>query len=82
MWSDFRKAIIEKFPAAPGVPKNIEKFIGNVKEIYVTEAYHFLSIEQYQITPELIDRVRNGSWNAKDNDGDSKQRDAMAAKGY
>jgi hypothetical protein len=82
MWSDFRKVIIEKFPAAPGMPKNIEKFISSVKEIYVTDAYHSLSIERYQVTPELIDRVRNGSWNAKDNDGDSKQRDAMAAKGY
>ncbi len=82
MWSDFRKVIIEKFPAAPGMPKNIDKFISSVKEIYVTDAYHSLSIERYQVTPELIDRVRNGSWNAKDNDGDSKQRDAMAAKGY
>jgi hypothetical protein len=82
MWSDFRKVIIEKFPAAPGVPKNIEKFISSVKEIYVTDAYHSLSIERYQVTPKLIDRVRNGSWNTKDNDGDSKQRDAMAAKGY
>ena len=82
MWSDFRKLILEKFPAAPGLPKNIEKFISSVKEIYVTDAYHSLSIERYQVTPELIDRVRNGSWNAKDNDGDSKQRDAMAAKGY
>ena len=82
MWSDFRKVMIEKFPAAPGVPKNIEKFISSVKEIYVTDAYHSLSIERYQVTPELIDRVRNGSWNAKANDGDSKQRDAMAAKGY
>lgn len=82
MWSDFRKVILEKFPAAPGMPKNIEKFISSVKEMYVTDAYHSLSIERYQVTPELIDRVRNGSWNAKDNDGDSKQRDAMAAKGY
>ena len=82
MWSDFRKVILEKFPAAPGMPKNIEKFISSVKEIYVTDAYHSLSIERYQVTPELIDRVRNGSWNTKDNDGDSKQRDAMAAKGY
>ena len=82
MWLDFRKVILEKFPAAPGMPKNIEKFISSVKEIYVTDAYHSLSIERYQVTPELIDRVRNGSWNTKDNDGDSKQRDAMAAKGY
>ena len=28
MWLDFRKVIIEKFPAAPGMPKNIEKFKG------------------------------------------------------
>ena len=82
MWSNFRKIIIDKFPAAPGVPKNIDKFISSVKEIYVTDAYHSLSIERYQVTPELIDRVRNGSWNIKDNDADSKQRDAMAAKGY
>lgn len=82
MWSNFRKIIIDKFPAAPGVPKNIDTFISSVKEIYVTDAYHSLSIERYQVTPELIDRVRNGSWNAKDNDGDSKQIDAMAAKGY
>lgn len=82
LWSNFRKVIIDKFPAAPGVPKNIDKFISSVKEIYVTDAYHSLSIERYQVTPELIDRVRNGSWNIKDNDADSKQRDAMAAKGY
>lgn len=82
MWSNFRKVIIDKFPDAPGVPKNIDKFISSVKEIYVTDAYHSLSIERYQVTPELIDRVRNGSWNIKDNDADSKQRDAMAAKGY
>lgn len=82
MWSDFKKVVLEKFPAAPGMPKNIEIFISSVKEIYITDAYHSLSIERYQVTPELIDRVRNGSWNAKDNDGDSKQRDAMAAKGY
>jgi hypothetical protein len=82
MWSDFRKIIMQKFPAAPGLPKNIEKFISNVKEIYVTDAYHSLSIERYQVTPELIDRVRNGSWDAKDNDADRKQKDAMAAKGY
>lgn len=82
MWLDFRKLIIEKFPAAPGVPKNIEKFIRSVKEIYVTDAYHSLSIERYQVTPELIERVKNGSWDAKENKGDQKQRDAMAAKGY
>jgi hypothetical protein len=54
MWLDFRKVILEKFRTAPGMPKNIEKFISSVKEIYVTDAYHSLSIERYQVTPERM----------------------------
>jgi len=54
MWLDFRKVILEKFPAAPGRPKNIEKFISSIKEIYVTDAYHSLSIERYKVTPERM----------------------------
>jgi len=41
-----------------------------------------LSIEKYIVTPELIERVRSGKWDLKENDTDRKQRDAMAAKGY
>ena len=82
MWSEFRQIIIERFPASPGIPKGIEQYITTVKEIYVTDAYHSLSIEKYQVTPELIERVRNGGWDSKDNEADRKQRDAMAAKGY
>jgi len=82
MWSDFRRVIIDNFPAAPGKPQNIEKYMNTVKEMYVTDAYHSLSIEKYQVTPELINRVRLGSWDAKENEADRKQRDAMAAKGY
>ena len=52
MWSEFRNVIIDNFPAAPGKPINIEKYINTVKEIYVTDAYHSLSIEKYQVTPE------------------------------
>lgn len=82
MWSDFRNVIIDNFPTAPGKPKNIENYMNTVKEMYVTDAYHSLSIEKYQVTPELINRVRLGSWDAKENEADRKQRDAMAAKGY
>ncbi len=82
MWSNWREIIINKFPAAPGVSSNLEKYIKSVKEIYVTDAYHSLSIERYKVTPALIERVRNGSWDASDNELDRKQRDAMAAKGY
>jgi hypothetical protein len=48
----------------------------------VTDAYHSLSIERYQVTPELIERVRSGEWNIKGNPDDAAQRNAMAARGY
>ncbi|HJZ10632.1 MAG TPA: Fic family protein, partial [Acidobacteriota bacterium] len=50
--------------------------------IYENDAYHSLSIEGYSVTPELIDRVRQGSWNPQENEQDRKNRDAMAARGY
>ena len=48
----------------------------------VTDAYHSLSIEGYRVTPELIERVRNATWNLDANEGDREQRNAMAARGY
>ncbi|MBI2271023.1 MAG: Fic family protein [Bacteroidetes bacterium] len=82
MWHEMRTVIIKHFPKAPGLPKNHEKYMKLVEEIYVTDAYHSLSIEQYRVTPELIERVRSGAWDAVKNKEDKKQRDAMAARGY
>lgn len=82
MWHSMRDAVIENFPKAPGIPKNHTKYMKEVKDIYVTDAYHSLSIEKYKVTPELIERVRKGTWDIVGNEEDKKQRDAMAAKGY
>lgn len=53
-----------------------------VDDIYVTDAYHSLSIEGYQVTTELIERVRSGNWNPDSDENDRNQRDALAARGY
>ena len=82
MWHEMREVVIKHFPEAPGLPKNHKKYMKLVDEIYVTDAYHSLSIEKYRVTPELIDRVRSGEWDMAKNEGDKKQRDAMAARGY
>jgi hypothetical protein len=81
MWNQMRDVIIELFPKAPGLPDDHEKYMKEVEEIYVTDAYHSLSIERYRVTPELIERVRSGTWDIN-NSEDKKQRDAMAARGY
>lgn len=82
MWTLMREVVIKNFPIAPGIPVNHDLYVKNIDDVYVTDAYHSLSIERYRVTPELIAKVSSGEWNAKENEEDRKQRDAMAARGY
>ena len=81
MWKEMREAIIEHFPAAQPV-NDIEAYLEKVDEIYVTDAYHSLSIEGYQVSVELIERVRSGDWNPDMIESDREHRNALAARGY
>ncbi|RXK81712.1 Fic family protein [Filimonas effusa] len=82
MWMQMRETVIAHFPAAPGLPANQEDYLKEVDDIYVTDAYHSLSIERYRVSPELIERVSSGEWGVGENEEDRKQKDAMAARGY
>jgi fido (protein-threonine AMPylation protein) len=82
MWQATRDTVIKNFPKAPGLPKNSSAYLRNVDEIYQSDAYHSLSIEGYSVTPEIIDRVRQGNWNPDNDEADRKNRDALAARGY
>jgi hypothetical protein len=82
MWQQMRGSVIEKFPAAPGRPRNVDTYLKHVQEVYVTDAYHSLSIEGYRVNPALIERVRSGRWDPDANEQDREQRDALAARGY
>jgi hypothetical protein len=82
MWDSFREPVIAAFPEAPGLPASKEAYLQLVDDIYQSDAYHSLSIEGYRVTPELIERVRGGNWNADRNEADRQSRDALAARGY
>jgi hypothetical protein len=82
MWQQMRGPIIERFPAPPGRPKNTGAYLKHVQEVYVTDAYHSLSIEGYRVSPALIERARSGTWNPDANEQDREQRNALAARGY
>jgi len=82
MWQQMRGAVIDSFPSSPGRPKNIDAYLKHVEEVYVTDAYHSLSIEGYRVSPALIDRVRRGNWNPDANEQDREHRNALAARGY
>ncbi|UVC15326.1 Fic family protein [Mesorhizobium onobrychidis] len=82
IWDSQREAVIDMFPKAPGLPVDKDAYMKFVEDIYESDAYHSLSIEGYSVTPELIDRVREGSWNPEIDEEDRKNRDALAARGY
>jgi hypothetical protein len=81
-WQAMREPIIERFPQAPGLPKDIQGYLEHVDDVYVTDAYHSLSIEGYRVSAELIEHVRNQNWNPDENDEDREHRNALAARGY
>ncbi len=81
-WSSYRDEVIAAFPRAPGLPKDTKAYLKFVDEIYQNDAYHSLSIEGYRVTPDLIERVRAGTWNPQAREADRKNRDALAARGY
>lgn len=80
MWQSMRGAIAEHFPPPQSV--DTDRYLRDVDDIFVTDAYHSLSIEGYTVSRDLIEKVRLGDWNPEDNAGDRQQRDALAARGY
>jgi hypothetical protein len=82
LWETHRAKVIEIFPPAPGLPYDKAAYLKQVDDVYKSDAYHSLSIEGYRVSPDLIERVRAGTWDPKEVEGDRAARDALAARGY
>jgi hypothetical protein len=82
MWQQMRSAVTESFPSPPGRVNDIDAYLKRVQDVYVTDAYHFLSIEGYRVSPALIERVRSGNWNPHADEQDREHRNALVARGY
>ena len=85
LWARSRAPVLSALPVPPGLPSADaarRQYLDSVAAAYVDDAYHSLSIEGYRVTPELIERVRSGTWNPETVAGDRDQRDALAARGY
>lgn len=82
MWYEMRETVISCFPPAPGLPEDTEAYVQQIEDLFVSDAYHSLSIEGYQVSEQLIESVRSGQWNPDGNRADLEQKNAMAARGY
>ncbi|VAW21951.1 FIG00897050: hypothetical protein [hydrothermal vent metagenome] len=82
MWHQMRQVVLENFPKPGGMPNDHNAFLKQIEETYKFDAYHSLSIEGYRVTMDLIEKVRIGEWNPKEDASDKQQKDVMAARGY
>lgn len=82
LWHEMRETVIPNFPKAPGLPQNREAYLQQIEDLFVSDAYHSLSIEGYRVSEQLIQSVRSGTWNPDGNQADLEQKNAMAARGY
>ncbi len=82
MWQSLRGPVINAFPAPSGENTDFDAYMQNIDEVYVTDAYHSLSIEGYRVSEDLVRRVRDGNWDPSTREDDRAHRDALAAKGY
>lgn len=81
LWASMRQDIPGRFPP-PSKVDDIDAYLRQVDDVYVTDAYHSLSIEGYQVSAALVERVRSGTWDPHSDDADRAHRDALAARGY
>ncbi len=82
MWATMRQVVLEHFPLPPAVRPDKSVYLQQVEDVYRDDAYHSLSIEGYQVSDALIERVRSGAWNPDRDEADRQNRNALAARGY
>lgn len=81
MWKKMREDVITNFPHAP-LSTDAEKSLLIIEHLYKEDAYHSLSIEGYQVTEDLIRKIKEDMWRPDEEHSDAEQRNALAAKGY
>lgn len=82
LWEAMRQDVIEIFPKPPARMPEPQAYLKSIDDVFVSDAYNSLSIEGYQVTEGLIQRVQSGKWNPEANAEDKELRNALAAKGY
>ena len=75
-----REPVLRAFPPPPPQAEDPATYLKGLDAIYVSDAYHSLSLDDYTVTPALIEQVRPGHRGTAD--GHPQNRNALAIRGY
>ena len=82
LWARMSRDALDCIDVAGRRIDDVEAYMEEIEERYVADALNSLSIEGYEVSEELIERVRSGAWNPEEHKDDADARNALAAKGY
>ncbi len=82
MWQKMRVDVIDTFEKVKTSQVDATTCLAHIEDIYQDDVYNSLSIEGYQVTPELIEKIRKGNWDPDHSGQDKEQVAAMTARGY
>jgi fido (protein-threonine AMPylation protein) len=82
LWSQMRSDVLTEFVEAPREVSDVAKYLADIDDRYVSDAYNSLSIEGYKVTAELIGKVANQDWKPETDAADFETHNALAAQGY
>ena len=84
MWQQMRPVVMSSLASSGIQPKPLDasSVLSMMDATYIKDSYNSLSIEGYKITESLLERVRSGNWDPKDDEEDKERKNALAARGY
>ncbi len=82
LWSKMRDDVLAEFVEKPHRVTDVPKYLAEIDDRYVSDAYNSLSIEGYKVTAELIEKVKNRNWKPETDASDFETHNALAAQGY
>jgi len=84
MWMKMRPKVVSARESAgiKPAPQDADSILAMMDATYIKDSYNSLSIEGYKITEGLLEKVRSGNWDPKNDDQDKERKNALAARGY
>ena len=84
MWMKMRPKVVSTIEASGihPVQQAPESILALMDATYIKDSYNSLSIEGYKITEGLLEKVRSGNWDPKNDEADNERKNALAARGY